>query len=301
MLKHKLILLMLLISPAIFAQDANTEQNPQNNEETAAKPHRKPVKYTFQSDMAIDNQTVESLHKNSLEFMIQHRFGVIDNSTDLYGIFGPSNIRIGLNYGITKRLAIGIGATKNKNLYDLEWKYAILKQTRHGGIPVSISYYGNVDRSSASKSFFQIKDDARPDTTKYESYDRFSFFHEIMIARKINDHIGLQLAGTWSHVNLVDSGMQHDIIGVSFAGKYQFSAQSAILLEFDYPLVTHDVNKNMPNLGIAYEVSTGGHTFQIILCTADGINNEEIMTYNTNDFSKKQILLGFNISRLWDF
>jgi hypothetical protein len=298
LLKQKLILLALLASPAVFAQDADTK----STDETA-KPVRKEVKSTFENPVLINNQTVMTTPKQSLEFMIQHRFGVIEHDDDLYGLFGPSNIRLGLDYGITKRLSVGIGATKNKQVYGVDLKYALLKQNVQGGSPVSVSVFGNLDRSAASKTFFQIKDPARTDkdTTMYESYDRFSYFAEVMIARKINDKISVQLAGSFSHFNLVDSGMQHDVIGVSFAGRYKFSPQSSVLLEFDYPVVTHDVNKNMPNLSIGYEVATSGHTFQVFLCTADGINNQEIMVYNQNDFTKKQILLGFNITRLWNF
>jgi hypothetical protein len=294
MLKHKLIVLMMSISPVVFAQETNQDAKPEK---------RKDVKYTFENALLINNHTVQSTPKKGLEFIIEHRFGVIENADDLYGIFGPSNIRLGLVYGFTKRLSVGIGATKNKQLYGLEWKYAILKQQQGGGIPVSVSYFGNLDRSAASKTYFQIHDDSRTtvDTTKYEAMDRFSYFHEIMIARKFSEKVSVQLAGSYSHVNLVDSGMKHDVIGVSFAGRYKFSPQSSVLVEFDYPVTTHDVNKNMPNLGIGYEVATSGHAFQIFICTADGINNQQIMVYNQNDFSKKSVLLGFNITRMWGF
>lgn len=298
LLKQNLILLAMLVSPAVFAQDTNSD-----GAADAAKPPRKEVKSTFENPVLINNQTVMTTPVKSLEFMIQHRFGVIQDGTDLYGLFGPSNIRLGLDYGITKRLSVGLGATKDKSLYGLDLKYALLKQTEHGGSPVSVTAFGNIDRSNSPKTAFQIKDDSRTDkdTTRYESYDRFSYFAQVVIARKINEKISLQVGASWSHVNLVDSGMQHDIIGAHFAGRYKFSPQSSILLEFDYPLVTHDVNKNLPNLGIGYEVATSGHTFQIFICTADGINNQEIMVYNTNDFTKRQILLGFNITRLWNF
>ena len=98
-----------------------------------------------------------------------------------------------------------------------------------------------------------------------------------------------------------DVVMKQDVMGASFAGRYKFSPHASILVEFDYPFVTHDVNKNLPNLGVAYEVSTSGHAFQIFVCTSNAINNQDIMVFNTNDFTKKQVLLGFNITRLWGF
>lgn len=299
MLRLNLMLVILLASPAVFAQETSNAADTKSSEVTT-KPAKKEVKSTFENSTAINNQTIETTHKKTLELMIQHRFGVIDGTEDLYGLWASSNIRIGLTYGITKCLAVGVGATKNNKIYDLNWKYAILKQTK-SGMPVSVTYFGTVGRSASPKTSFQIQDASRPDTTMYEANDRFSYFNEIMIARKINEKLSLQLAFTWSHVNLVDSGMQHDIPGVSFVGRYKFTPQSSVLLEYDYPLATHAVNKNMPNLGIGYEVATSGHTFQIFVCTADGINNQQIMVYNQNDYTKRQVLLGFNITRLWGF
>ena len=46
---------------------------------------------------------------------IQHRFSLIDNIHDIYGIYGAANTRIGLSYGITDRLMIGAGTTKDSS------------------------------------------------------------------------------------------------------------------------------------------------------------------------------------------
>ena len=156
LLKQKLVLLMLLVSPAVFAQSADTTETSNTPEKEVTKPVKKVVKSTFENSTSINNQTVETTHKKTLEFMIQHRFGVMDNFNDMGGLWGSSNIRLGLTYGITNRLAIGVGATKNKKIYDLNVKYAILKQT-NGGIPVSVCYFGTVGRSAMAKSFFQIQ------------------------------------------------------------------------------------------------------------------------------------------------
>ncbi|HQB79596.1 MAG TPA: DUF5777 family beta-barrel protein, partial [Tenuifilaceae bacterium] len=57
---------------------------------------------SFETSALIDNQTVTTPFKGMLELQIQHRFGPVENGiTDLFGIYAPSNIRMGLNYGIT--------------------------------------------------------------------------------------------------------------------------------------------------------------------------------------------------------
>lgn len=88
-----LVLLLCINSSGVFAQDTATAQ---------VVKKVKPVKGTFGSVWLIDNQTVMVPIKGTLEFDIQHRFGIVNNgSKDLWGFFAPSNIRLGLNYPLS--------------------------------------------------------------------------------------------------------------------------------------------------------------------------------------------------------
>lgn len=279
---------LLLVVPAfMYGQENKTEEK--------AKADNKPVKRTFENAVLIDNQTVEGPAKKSLDFIIQHRFGIIKDEKDIYGIFAPSNIRLGLNYGITDRISVAIGATKNKHLFDLQWKYIILKQTKSNSIPVSVAYYGNVAKSASDKDNFINQDE------KYKWSNRISYFHEIMVARKITSHLSLQVAGTFSYFNIIDSLMEHQNIGASFAGRYQFSPQSSVIVDFDYPITMPEINKPKPNLGLGFEISTSSHQFQIFVTTTESIMDQETRVFNQHDFTKKEVLLGFNITRQWGF
>ena len=166
-------------------------------------------------------------------------------------------------------------------------------------MPVSVAYYGDIAKSA------KPSDDFINSEGEYKYSNRFSYFHEIMIARKMNSKLTLQLAGTFSYFNLIDSVYgQHAFYGVNFTGRYKFSPQSSVVVDFGYPLNVSDINgdtKPLPNLGIGYEVSTGSHQFQVFVCNADGIINQDIAVYNRNDFFKGDILIGFNITRQWGF
>ncbi len=285
----KTAIFAICISPInLFAQE---------NAPAEEKPVDKPVKQTFQNGALINNQTVMGLQKKSLEFMIQHRFGVIKDESDMFGLFEPANIRFGLGYGLTDRFTIGAGVTKNKHVYDLNGKYVLLKQTKSGKIPVTIAVYGEMCRSGLSDDNFTNQEG------KYNSNDRYSYFGELIVGRKFNDHLSLQAGYTYSYLNIVPVGMLNANMGASVAGRYKFSNQSSLIFDFDYP-VTNQTNSTMqpkPNIGIGLEVSTSGHQFQIFITTADGILNNVTRTYNQNDFMNKQIMIGFNINRLWAF
>ena len=286
-----LLLTMLVLPVAVRAQE-NTEAKP-------APAPKEYVKATFENGVMINNQTVEAPGKKTLDFMIQHRFGVIENAKDLYGIFAPSNIRLGLNYGITKRISLGLGITKNKMQYDLNGKVIIFRQAKKKGMPVSITYFGCVARSTKEKENFLNQEG------KFKETNKLTYFHELMIARKINRRISLQAGFTYAYINILDSLYgQHDFYGASFVGRYKFSPQSTIAVDFDYPLNVTGINetvKPLPNLSLGYELSTGSHQFQVFVTTGSSILDQDSRVLNTNDFTDRKVLIGFNITRQWGF
>jgi Membrane bound beta barrel domain (DUF5777) len=125
------------------------------------------TKYTFEGNFIMDEQTVMVPSAKSLEFVFQHRFGTFNNGfTDLFGIFGGAHIRLGLAYTPVDRLQIGAGIYSENMGVDINAKYAILKQTKDGRIPVSISWYGNVQMDTRKKdasTLFVTFSDRQPD------------------------------------------------------------------------------------------------------------------------------------------
>ncbi len=262
----------------------------------------KAVKSTFESTWIIDNQSVMVPTKGTLEFMIQHRFGTVENGIkDLWGLYAPSNIRLALNYTVLDKLgigmfkgplSIGIGTTKNNFVQDFNWKYSLLQQTRNSKIPVSVTYYGNVAMST-SKSESELPNQ--------NSSDRFSFFHQLIIARRISEKFSVQVAPSVSHFNVVEKEMNNDHFAVAFAGRYKFSAQSSIMLNVDQPITVHKLYNPQPNVSLGLEVSTSSHSFQVFATCFNSIMPQYNNVYNQNDPWDKGFLIGFNINRLWNF
>src|SRR5665647_2656775 len=179
-----ILTLSLLISP-LFAQ-----------EESAATEGSKPVRFTFGTTILIDNNTVSSPYKGGLELEIHHRFSNIVDYHNLYGIQGSANTRIGLNYGITDRLMIGAGTTKDYKQQDIQWKYSILQQTEDNSMPVSLSYFGNVVIDLEKEEVFGPAD-------RYRNIHRLSYFTQLIAARKINEMFSVQVAPSVSYYNSV--------------------------------------------------------------------------------------------------
>ncbi|WP_255449768.1 DUF5777 family beta-barrel protein [Seonamhaeicola sediminis] len=256
----------------------------------------KPSRPAFESATLIDNPTNVLFNKNTLEVMMQHRFGEINGGTnDLAGFWGASNIRMALAYSLHDRLAIGFGTTKEGRLQDFNWKVGLLKQTRSDKIPLNISYYGN----------FTI--DARPGNRFYTKQDRYSYFHQIILARRFSPNISFQIAPSISHYNTVDSFMENDRFAIAFGGRAKISTQTAILLDYTIPITKFDTD---PDTGLEYnndgvslgiEFGTSAHTFQIFLTNYRGIVPQQNIMKTTNNFFDGDFLIGFNITRNYNF
>jgi len=263
----------------------------------------KPERAAFESSYIIDNPTNVLLSKNALEVQMSHRFGLINGGkNDLAGFWAPSNIRIGLAYGIHERLTIGYGTTKFSRLQDFNWKVGILKQTRSNKIPVSVSYYGNfvVDARQKNQGLFINTD------------DRYSYFNQLIIARRFNSKLSIQVAPSVSHYNIVKNTMRNDMVAVAVGGRYKISSQTALTVDYSQPITEFLKDNPSPGISIGLEFSTSAHAFQLFITNYQGIVPQNNYMFNQNDgFGKGefnpfgsgggQFLIGFNITRIYNF
>jgi hypothetical protein len=283
-MKKFLILLTLSLSiTSLFAQVDSLKQV------------SKPVRFTFGTTTLIDNNTVETPYKGGLELEISHRFSVIENYHNLFGIYGSANTRIGLNYGITDRLMIGAGTTKDYQLQDIQWKYLILRQTEDNKMPVSLSYYGNFVIDLRSK-------DAFGPSESYREIHRLSYFTQLIVARKLNDRFSVQLAPSVTYFNSVPqnvdstAGYKNLNLGLSAGARANLFGSHSLILEYDQLLTRQDIAvQPKPNLSLGWEIGTATHSFQMFVSNYNQIINQRNLVFNTNDFKSGEYLVGFNI------
>lgn len=275
---------------AVLAQDSTVIEKP------------KPVPVTiFESQYMVDNQTATVPRKKSLLVAIQHRFGTINNGKqDMWGIFGSANIRLGFNYTPINNLSIGFGISKMNSLFDFNVKYALVKQMDQGGFPVSITYFGTVGI------------DGRPKPGNFvDDADRYSFFSQIMFARKITEKLSLQVAPSLTHFNNVAAyidkngniapQMNNNHFAIAFLGRYKLTEKFHLIANYDQPLTQHLTNNPLPNLCFGFESVTSGHIFQVFIANSSNILQQYVNMYNQNNYQVNQFLIGFNITRKWNF
>ncbi|MPQ48326.1 hypothetical protein GCQ56_15085 [Marinifilum sp. N1E240] len=253
-----------------------------------------PVSGTFESGLLGETQTTETPFAGEFGLHIQHRFGLIENGLeDVFGIYSTSNIRMGIDYGITEKFMIGYGYTKEFKLQEFHGKYRVFTQTESNSIPVSVALYGNLAINSQDEMVFG---------NDYTFSDRLAYFSQIIVAHKFNDNISLQLAPSFTHFNKTDSLVEHDKFAISLAGRAKVTPSMSVFFEYDQPLNIDDMreyesDENDPeaNLSFGIEIGTSTHVFQVFMSNYEGITPQRNALYNKNKISDGDFLVGFNI------
>ena len=98
------------------------------------------LKRTFFSTRIVNNHSVDLYNPGALDVRISHRFGPFSGGA--YQLFGldQATIRIGLEYGLSEKLMLGLGRSTYKKNYDGFLKYAIMQQSEIKNIPFSIIF-----------------------------------------------------------------------------------------------------------------------------------------------------------------
>lgn len=243
---------------------------------------------TFNDTRVINGHSVETNQKGGMKFIISHRFGPVNNGLyDLFG-FDQSTIRIGLDYGITDRLTIGLGRSSFGKHVDGFAKYRFLVQKEEGS-PVSLTGMANTAVNTLRW--------ADPDRENFFT-SRLFYTFQLILGRKFSDNFSMQLMPTVVHRNLVPTAdIAHDVIAAGAAVRYQVTKHMAIQAEGYYvpegqmeDIFTHP-------LSIGIDIETKGHQFQLSLSNALGMTEKIFITETVRDWADGAVGLGFNITR----
>jgi hypothetical protein len=278
-----IILLLFVITP-LTAQDWLTETT---NEEDGNKEY---VTSTFKATRLLNGQSIENPAKKELIFIVSHRFGKIDQG--IYDLFGMDNatIRLGLEYGITDRLAIGAGRSSYEKTFDGFIKYNFLKQ--HTGIkpiPFSMTLYTNIMANS-------LRTIDTLDILKFKH--RLSYSNQLLIASKINRFLSMQIFAVHLHTNLTEQASDdNDMLVFGLGGRILLTRRISFNTEYFYLVNKPQGDFNPRLLSIGFDLETGGHVFQLFLSNTQPHFEKAMFAENTSYWLRGDIYFGFNISR----
>lgn len=256
---------------------------------------------TFKTTRIVLGQSIENPARGTLQFLIEHDFGAIN--TGAYNMWGldQSTIRLGLEYGITDWLSVGIGRSSYEKTFDGSVKAKILRQsTGETNLPLSMSFYGG--------AFLNSLHWADATRTNYFS-SRMSYVAQLLIARKFSNAFSLQISPTYIHKNLVPTRDDHnDNFSVGIGGRYKITQRTSVNAEYFYQIPglvnsyyvsSTETSKYVNCFSLGVDLETGGHVFQFRLTNAQPMFERAFITETTNKWLDGGIFLGFTINRVF--
>jgi hypothetical protein len=288
-LQFSIFTLIVLSFDAVFAQDDLLDIL---EKETSSEPVTNYTYATFKTTRIINGQSVETTAGGVLNFIISHRFGKINDGWYEFWGLDQATIRLGLDYGITDNLNIGLGRSSFLKTIDgnLKWRFA----RQSGGarnFPFSAVLY-----SSIAMDGMKWED---PERENYFS-SRLSFASQILLARKFSNALSLQIMPSYVHRNLVETKEdQNDVFALGVGGRIKITQRVAINGEYYYQLPGANADKYYNSVALGIDIETGGHIFQIHITNSKGMIEQYFIPMTNGDLFNGDIYFGFNINRVF--
>ena len=288
-MKKIIIIFLCTFSTQLFAQDDLMKML-----ENETKDQKTFTTATFKATRLINGQTIETVGRNQLNFWISHRFGAI-NSGFIENFFGldEARIRLGLEYGITDQLTVGIGRNSQEKMYDFYGKYKLLRQSN--SMPVTLTLYA----SNAISTVATGTPLESGTVMKYnDNLERMTYTGQILLARKFSEKFSLQVMPTLIHFNKSETAdTPNQMVALGVGGRFKLSKRLSVSGEY-YANFNRPANSNYYNsLALGFDIETGGHVFQLHFTNSRGMIERQFIAQTTKQWSDGGIFYGFNIGR----
>jgi len=295
-MKNKLLTSLLVFGMIVLYSVPAKSQDLDALLDKETKPQITYATATFKSTRIVNGHSVQQMKKKQLEFRVSHRFG--DLNTGSYNFWGldQGTIHLGLGYGLTDWLEVGIGRSTYEKTADAFAKVSILRQSSgEKNMPIHLSYLASTEIIGLNTI----------PAMQQNFSSRMSFIQQILIARKLNESLSLQLTPTYIHRNVVPTELEkNDIFALGVGGRYKLSKRISFNVEYYY--VYRANASSLPvtyynPLSIGIDIETGGHVFQIMLTNSQAMREGGFIGKTTASWADAGIHLGFNISRVFTF
>ncbi|MCB9333486.1 MAG: hypothetical protein H6574_20700 [Lewinellaceae bacterium] len=248
----------------------------------------------FKSPRVVNSHSMEMLQPGSMDFRILHRFG--DVSRGAYELFGldQASMRLGFDFGITPNLMAGFGRSTNKKELDGFVKYRILWQsTGKRTMPLSLVWVSGITVNG-------LKDVVGVEGMETTFSRRLGYYHQLIIGRKFNERLTLQLTPTVVHMNIVANRlMPNELYAIAFGGRVKFTKRMAFVWDYSYAINRFPGILSYNPLSLGVDIETGGHVFQLHFSNAVGMNERAFISDENSNWLKGEIRFGFNLSRVF--
>lgn len=275
-------LFLLLISLMGYSQDDLLSEidttSVDNSYETA----------TFKGLKIVNFESTKLVADNEFTLVVSHRFGSLKNGVDTFFGLDDAVTRINFIFGITDNLNISISRSSFQKIYESAIKYKLLKQQKNGFPFTIVGYNSILINTGLDKISYPL----------LEFKHRIGYTTQLLIARKMNSNLSLELAPTIFHDNFVVIDEQDNTqFALGLGGRYKLNKRWSLNIDYGLHLNRADNSPFKNPLSIGVDLETGGHVFQMHFTNTEGMNTNTFLGQGSGDWSDGNIFFGFNLSR----
>jgi hypothetical protein len=258
---------------------------------------------TFKTTRLINGHSIETVGKRVLDVKISHRFNQL--SDGLYNLFGLDNatMRMGVDYGLTQRLMIGVGRSTFEKQYDGFLKYKLLRQsTGYKTMPVTVSLVASAMIATDTSALRSRYLSSRPKTPvdSLPTSAKMVYSYQLIIGRKFSESTSLQIMPSVVHYNMVEKANQpNDLFALGIGGRQKLSKRISFNAEYYYVFPDYKLPGTHNSLAIGFDIETGGHVFQLHFTNSRGMTEKTFIAETQGSWGNGDVGFGFNIARVF--
>lgn len=246
------------------------------------------VESAFKALKIVNIESTKLAAKGDFYFIVAHRFGSIKDGFE--GAYGLDNAVTQLKfvYGVSDWFTVS--AARSELAYDFSGKF-LIKSQEDNGFPIAIAAFSSLAFNNT------LKESNYP---KMEFENRLIYVSQLLISRKFNSKLSLEVAPTFFHENFViDDNQENSQFAIGMGGRYKIAKRWSINVDYAAHLNRSDSSPFKNPLSVGVDLDTGGHVFQMHFSSSQGIHEAGFLGNTTGDWTKGDIFFGFNLLRVF--
>tara|TARA_B100000787_G_scaffold170067_1_gene163795 strand:+ start:14897 stop:15802 length:906 start_codon:yes stop_codon:yes gene_type:complete len=235
--------------------------------------------------------SIETRKKGALEISLYNRYWNIPNFEGQRFLADVVSTRYGLDYSFSDNFTFGLGYTNHDKITDGFVKHKLLKQRKNSKKRfISITLVQGFSHRNSENTNEDIYE---PIT----SSNKYAFTSQVLIARKINSELSLQISPTFIHKEASSLNSDpNNQFAIGFGGRHKIGSHASIVSEYFYvanPLKSVQTY-NAFMVGVNWELSHLLLQFQVT--NARNFVEDTFISQTKNNFNAKDgnFHFGFN-------
>ena len=197
------------------------------------------------------------------------------SSHDLWGLDGAADVGIGMTFGLTRRLDLGLYRSSFQEDYEVFGKLLLLEQRRR--VPLSVAVRAGVDRLEREG----VADPTRP-------------FAQLIVVRRFGRGVNLLVAPSWVGETTRLSDAMNVPVGLTVPLPH------GRLLELEVVPANRDLDDSVTAWHVGFSHDVGRHIFEVVLGNSRATTVDQMLGSDfPPGFAEDDVRLGFNLIRLF--